>query len=386
LGIGNLKEKIAVIAYTTFSTDTRVQKEAYAAYEAGYDLDIYTLEDKNVSDYSKFNFIRSNIIQYKGQSKFQYVFSYVKFFFYCLFYLSIKTFTKRYKFIHVHNMPNFLVFSTIIQKLFGSKIILDIHDLMPEIFSVKFRLSIDHWFIKALYFEERRSAICANEIIATNKFHVERFKKNRINSKITEVINVADEKIFYAPNNKDYSEEKLVIAYPSTLAKRLGIDNLIEAVETLFKKGLNLELNIYGDGEYRDEILEIINQKGLNDVVHLSKSFISLEKLSMELDKTHIGVIPLPSDVSNDIAMPVKIYEFFAKKVCVVATELPLLYNCFNNSVIFFKESNSLELAEKLEDLYKNRQIIEDYANRGYEKFSSQTWDYYKSKYQELLK
>lgn len=381
-----MQNKIAIIAYTTFSTDTRVQKEAYAAAEAGYELDIYTLEDDLVSNYNTFNFVRSNIIQYKGQSKFHYIFSYIRFFLYCFFNLSTKFFKEKYKFVHVHNMPNFLVFSSIIPKMFGAKVILDIHDLMPEIFSVKFRLPIDHALIKLLYFEERISAKFANEIIATNSYHIERFHKNKIvNKKITEVINVADEKIFYSPNSKDYLQEEVIIAYPSTLAKRLGIDTLIEAIEILHKNKLKFKLYIYGDGEYREDIAKIIIKKNLNEVVILSKSFISLEILSMELDKAHIGVIPLPTNVSNDIAMPVKIYEFFAKKVCVVATELPLMKSCFNNSVMFFQEGSSEDLAEKLEYLIHNREIIKDYAERGYSKFSTQTWDFFKSKYKEIL-
>lgn len=378
--------KLAVIAYTTFSTDTRVQKEAYAAYEKGFDLDIYTLHDKNTSNYNVFNFIPTKISQYKGQSKLSYVSSYIKFFFYCFFNLSFSVFNKQYKIIHIHNMPNFLVFSTVVPKLFGTKIILDIHDLMPEIFSVKFGLSLDHLLISSLYFEERVSAKFVDEIIATNSFHVERFKKNKINNKrITEIVNVADENIFYEPKNKKFNKDKLVLAYPSTLAQRLGIDNLIEAVEILNKKNLNIFLNIYGDGEYREEIKRIIHNKSLTSVIKLSESFVSLETLSFELDAAHIGVIPLPSNVSNDIAMPVKIYEFFAKKMCVIASDLPLLKNCFGESIVFFESGNSLDLAEKIEHLYNNRNIVEDYANRGYNKFSSQTWTYFKSQYQTIL-
>ena len=381
-----MRNKIAVVAYTTFSTDTRVQKEAYAALEAGYELDIYTLEDKHVTDYSSFNFIRSNIVQYKGHSKFKYVFSYVKFFFYCLLFLTTNVFSKKYKFIHVHNMPNFLVFSAIIPKIFGAKILLDIHDLMPEIFSVKFRIPLNHWLIKMLYLEERFSANFANEIISTNSFHTKRFYENGIrNIRITEIINVADENIFYPPTDKEYTQSELLIAYPSTLAKRLGIDDLLDAIEYLTKKGLNVRLNIYGDGEYRDDITKRIHEKKLESVVSLSDSFIGLKTLSAELDNAHIGVIPLPSNVSNDIAMPVKIYEYFAKKVCVVATDLPLMKSCFNNSVVFYKQGSSADLSATIEKLYNDREIIKKYAEKGYSKFSNQTWSYYKSKYQSLL-
>lgn len=381
-----MRNKIAVIAYTTFSTDTRVQKEAYAALEAGYELDIYTLEDKHVTDYSSFNFIRSNLVQYKGQSKFKYIFSYIKFFFYCQFFLTFRVFSNKYKFIHVHNMPNFLVFSTLIPKIFGTKIILDIHDLMPEIFSVKFKLPLNHWLIKLMYFEERISANFVNEIISTNSFHTKRFNDNGIKRvRITEVINVADERIFYPPKAKEYTHSELFLAYPSTLAKRLGIDDLLDAVEYLNNKGLKIRLSIYGDGEYRDDISKRIKNKNLESIVNLSDTFVGLQTLSQELDNAHIGVIPLPSNVSNDIAMPVKIYEYFAKKICVVATDLPLMKSCFNNSVVFYQQGNSADLSATIEKLYNNRDLIKEYALKGYSEFSNQTWNYYKSKYISIL-
>ncbi len=381
-----MKKKIAIIAYTTFSTDTRVQKEAFAAKEAGYELDIFTLNDSYSKAHELLNFIPNKFVQYKGQSKKKYILSYLKFFLFCFYKLSIYSVKKKYKYIHIHNMPNFLVFSAIFPKILGTKIILDIHDLMPEIFSVKFNLSKEHTIIKMLYLEERLSARFSHEIISTNKFHTKRFRKNKIiTSNITEIVNVADENVFYLPQNKKFDQEKLIIAYPSTLAKRLGIDKLIDAVELVVQKGLKIELNIYGDGEYRDEIKSMIENKNLVEFINLSESFISLNKLSESLDKAHIGVIPLPSNASNDIAMPVKVSEFFAKKVCVIASNLPLLKDCFEDIVIFFQEGNSQDLADKIEYLYNNRIILEEYANNGYRYFRSKTWRYYKEKYMLLI-
>ncbi|MCB0749073.1 MAG: glycosyltransferase [Ignavibacteriales bacterium] len=382
----NKNNNLAVVAYTNFSRDSRVQKETYAAYESGYNLDIYTLKHNNLGPFKSYNFIDIDLEQYRGTSQGKYLLSYFKFFFSCFFYLTKNYVKKRYKIVHFHNMPNFLVFSAIIPKLFGAKIILDIHDLMPELFSVKFQKPVNHFIIKLFYFEERISAKFANVVIATNSFHINRFIKNGINKeKITEIVNVADEKIFYAPSQNNIKNEELIIAYPSTLSKRLGIDNLLEAVEMLNNKGVKLKLNIYGDGDYRNEILEILKNKNLENVVKLSDSFVTLENLSSELDKADVGIIPLPSDRSNDIAMPVKIYEFFAKKICVVASDLPLMTSCFNDSVIFFKAGDSEDLADKIEYLAENKDVVKKFAERGYKIFSSQSWSYYKSKYQNII-
>ena len=381
------KNNLAVVAYTNFSSDSRVQKEAMAAKECGYSLDIYSLFDKNSHNYKPFSFVKCNIEQYKGSSKYKYVFSYIRFFIFCSLKISFNFIFKRYRVIHFHNMPNFLVFSALIPKLFGAKIILDIHDLMPELFSVKFNLPTSHLLIKLLYFEERISALFADEIISTNKFHSERFIQNKIkNKQITQIINVADAQIFYPPNGNKYGNSELILAYPSTLSKRLGIDNLVDAVEILHGRKIPIKLNIYGDGEYRDELVQNIKNRDLQSIITISDSFISLEKLSSELDKAHIGVIPLPSNKSNDIAMPVKIYEFFAKKICVVASSLPLLKTCFNDSIHLFEPGNSEDLANKIENLYFNQEIMKQLAEAGYNVFSSKTWEFYKSQYIGIIK
>ena len=59
-------------------------------------------------------------------------------------------------------MPDFLVFSTIVPKLFGTKVILDIHDPMPNTFASKFKEG-GGWVssIGMLLWQERLSACIA---------------------------------------------------------------------------------------------------------------------------------------------------------------------------------------------------------------------------------
>ncbi len=139
-----------MVAYTTLSTDSRVIREALAAKEAGFNVDLYTINEKNKLDLYKINIIYAKNLQYKGNNKLKFILSYIKFFFFCFFKISKNYLKKKYKIIHVNNMPNFLVFSCIIPKLFGTKIILDVHDLVPEVYAQKFQFNLNHIFIKLL--------------------------------------------------------------------------------------------------------------------------------------------------------------------------------------------------------------------------------------------
>ena len=382
----SLSKNLAVIAYTTLSTDSRVLKECYAALEAGFTVDVYTLEHPENKIFSDFNIISSGRKQYKGNNKKYFINAYLRFFLFCLISLTRNYFKRKYSVIHFNNMPNFLVFSSIVPKIFGAKIILDLHDLMPEIFSAKFGMDKNSNLIKALYLEERLSAKFATEIISTNRFHTKRFRENGIkNKRITEIVNVADHKVYYSSNGKQFDDDKLIIAYPSTIAKRLGIDILIDAMEIIRSKNIKMELKIYGDGEYKSELHKIIDEKRLNNNVWLSDSFVSMKDLSREMDEAHIGVIPLPYDPSNDIAMPVKVYEYFAKKLCVVASDLTLLKDYFDDKILFFKAGDAVDLSEKLIRLYNDRDALKKIAEKGYAHYSERNWDYYKKKYQERL-
>ena len=60
--------------------------------------------------------------------------------------------------IHVNNMPDFLVFGTIVPWLFGTKVILDIHDPMPNTFASKFKGKERRLFYRVLLWQERLSA------------------------------------------------------------------------------------------------------------------------------------------------------------------------------------------------------------------------------------
>ncbi len=55
--------------------------------------------------------------------------------------LSARHLHKKYDLVHVHNMPDFLVFAAAVPKLMGSKTILDIHDIVPELYCSKFGIS-----------------------------------------------------------------------------------------------------------------------------------------------------------------------------------------------------------------------------------------------------
>ena len=377
---------IAMIAYTTLSTDARVVREARAAKDAGFHVDMFVLNDTNNVIFNDLTIYTTRVFQYKGSNKLRFILSYLTFFLITFYKLTINYYKKKYKIIHVNNIPNFLVYICIIPKIFGANIILDVHDLVPELFADKFNISIDHWIIKILYIEEIVSCWFADLIISTNRLHIKRLRARGIKKdEFPEILNSADERIFTPFTGHEFDSEIVRVIFPTTVAKRLGIDTLLSAFEIISKINLLIHLEIYGDGEYSEILDKKIKQLGLGEQIYFSKQFISFEELSRRLEGAHIGVIPWPSNYSTNYQMPMKIHEYFIKGLCVVAADVDVIKEYFNDCVQLFKAGDSMDLARKILYLVEDRLRMRYLAESGHYFYLKNPWRKYKQRYQNLL-
>lgn len=384
-----MKKRIAMLAYTVLSLDSRVIREAKAAIEGGYEVDVYTLNETAKDKINGVNNIYSRQWQYKGKNKVRFVLSYLRFFMFCFWNLSFRSLSrKKYNIVHVNNMPNFLIFSTIIAKILGSKIIMDVHDVMPELFAQKFGKDITSKFIKLLYLEERYSLRFADRIISVNSLCTERFIKNKVTKKqYTEILNAADEDVFKPVQDKVFQKDLLNVIYPATLAiKRNGIDFLLDVMEKIKSmKIYNIKLAIFGGGEDSKLLESIIRERNLEDYVYFSGGFVNYEILSNELEKSHVGIIPFPRGYSTDFQTPVKMHEYFIKKLAVVAADTKLIKKEFSDIVLLFEAGNVNDCVDKLISLYNNNDLLNAYSQKGFDYYLSHTWTKYKKDYIALL-
>src|SRR5580704_17686940 len=131
-----------MVAYTFYESDPRVIREAEAAVDAGFEVDFLALRRDGSAPIEMIRgvqVIRLNQGKYRGKGYFTYLLAYFTFFFRCLAKTTALFVKRRYVVIHVNNMPDFLVFSTLVPWMFGAKLILDIHDPMPNTFASKFK-------------------------------------------------------------------------------------------------------------------------------------------------------------------------------------------------------------------------------------------------------
>jgi hypothetical protein len=119
------------------SSDARVRREAEAvASIPGNSVTILSLKEKETPRTLDMNGVKIqelDIAKYRGKSGVTYIFSYILFTLLAFVECTKQFFRKSLDVLHVHNMPNFLVFAGLIPFLSGKPIILDIHDTMVRL-------------------------------------------------------------------------------------------------------------------------------------------------------------------------------------------------------------------------------------------------------------
>src|SRR5438477_7594002 len=188
--------RICMVAFTYYASDPRVRREAEALAGRGDDVDCICLREPGQEKVGNLNGVRLfplSIRRYRGASTIFYLTAYCLFFWSAFCELAVLHLKKRYDVVQVHTMPDFLVFVALIPKMLGAKVILDVHDLMPELYMSKFGVEETSWVIRFITWLERRSIAFAHRAIAVHNPHLEALiKHGNPKEKFDVLLNVPD--------------------------------------------------------------------------------------------------------------------------------------------------------------------------------------------------
>lgn len=366
-----MKKHICMIAYTNYSEDARVRREAeMLAALPDYNVSVIALKEAESPKIRMIDAVKVHLLnlnKYRGKSGARYLQSYLKFMLLAFLRCNKLLVGRSLDIVHVHNMPNFLIFSAIVPLLLGKKVILDIHDTLVETYSSKFDGKSGKFsqrlFHKMLCLEETVCCSLAHRIICVN--HIQRdalIKRGIPERKIIISMNVPDPKYFGRNNNTPYQVEEnsnaFRLVYHGTLAKRLGIDITIQAVAKLIDKILNLEFYIFGTGDNVEELMELSKRLKLEKYV-LFRRFVPLESLASILNSMHVGVVANRKNVATELMLPVKMLEYIALNIPIVAPRLKTIQYYFtDNMVSYFEPENIDSLAQAILFAYNNRDVM----------------------------
>jgi glycosyltransferase involved in cell wall biosynthesis len=301
---------------------------------------------------------------------------------------------RKYKFdvIHIHNLPDYLVFAAFFPKMMGAQVILQIQDITPELMAVKSSGFSGRMAVLLAKWQERMSTAFADHVLTVGwPFEPPLLERGVPREKLSSVLNSADPSIFREDKRTPLyvgdatPERPIVLMYHGTMAARNGIDTAIRAFAKAHAVAPYLQLHLNGDGEALPGLKQLAKELGVADqVVFFPRR--PLHKLADFVSSGDIGIIPYPTDGFMELVLPTKSYEYAQMRRPMIASDTIAIRSLFRpESVMLCEPANPDSFAQAIVDLYQHpakRAELMDNATQDYAEFR---WEFQAERYRALI-
>lgn len=387
----NSRKKICMVVYNGYESDNRVRRYAEALAKRGDQVDVIALSWANVplgqEEICGVTVHRIQRRELDERSKWTYLWRLVRFLVASSFYLKRRHREIKYDLIHIHNMPDFLVYSAWFPKLDGAKVILDIHDIVPELFAGKFGTSTENRYVKLLKRIEKAATGFADHVIISNHLWRNKIVERSVPAgKCSVFVNHVDPAIFYR-RERTRRDGKFVMTFPGTFQWHQGLDIAIDALGLIKDRIPQAELHLYGGGspEMEAELEAQVERLGLKGRVVFGK-YVPFSRIAETIANADLGVVPKRADSFGNEAYSTKIMEFMSQGVPALISRTKIDSFYFDdNTVRFFPSGDSQAMADAMVELYENPALRARLIAKGLEYVDQHSWDRKKQEYLKLV-
>lgn len=336
--------------------ETRVERQAVALRDRGIEVDVICLRKRGEPAVELVDGVRVHrmpVHRRKGSGILAQLFEYLAFFSLAFARLTRLHMRRRYAVVQVHNLPDFLVFTALVPKLMGAKVILDLHDLTPEFYGERFGRDPASPAVGLIRVQERMSCAFADHVITvTDLWRDALVGRGQPPHKVSVVMNVPDERIFNASVSAGPSlgaSNGLRLIYHGNMDRRYGLDLAVEAIDLVRREIPDVHLTLHGGGEYRETIEALVSERKLQDNIEISREFVPTEALAKRIKAADVGLVPYRDGVFTGSILPTKLLEYAALGLPVIAARTRTIDAYFDESMVeFFTPGKADELTEHI--------------------------------------
>lgn len=381
--------RVCMISASVYERDNRVIRYAQTLVDRGDSVDAIALAHSKDSpkreDVGGINVRRIGFKTSRG-GKLSQLFAALSFLVRSSVLLTGQHFRRRYDLVHVHNMPDFLVFAAWLPRLTGAAVLLDIHDILPEFYATRFAVRSNALLTRSLRLVEKLCAGFSNHVIISNHVWRDTFvSRSASPSKCSVFVNSVDSRLF-RPVVRTRASAPWVIIYPGSFNRHQGLDVAIRAMPLVKQKVPAAELHLYGIGPAMQSLTALAKELNLNGSVRFFDP-VPLTRMPEILANADVGIVPKrASDFFGNQAFSTKIMEFMSQGLPVVVSRTLIDSYYYDDQVVrFFESENVEELAKALIELAHDGSLRNKYAQNGREFVARNSWDTKRQEYLDLV-
>ncbi len=368
--------RVLMIAYTHYARDGRVKRHAESLAARGDRVDVISLGEDHNGPVNGVNVIGLPVPRYRGMSRVRYLLSYIGFFARAAAKAIALSRIQPYDLAIVCTMPDAAIVSALAMRAFGTRLVLDVHDTMPELYLDKFGGTRGAFGAHVLMLQERICGALADRVLAVHRGHAERLAAAGIRAgKIRVVVNSPDPRIFPAQRLHKPCGASFTIACHGTITRRLGLDTALRALKLLIQRGVrDLNLKVIGDGDHLAQLRALAAELQLGSAVRFCPP-IPIHLLPGALDDASIGLVPNHASAATHLMLPVKLLEYARLGIPVICARLRTVERYFgDDGVAYFEPGNAEGLARVIERLYFDPALRASLAARAGQIAESLDW------------
>ena len=185
-------------------------------------------------------------------------------------------------------------------------------------------------------------------------------------NRISIVTNGTDLEKYY--NSKENNKR---VIFSGAMYHHRGIDVLLNCASQVIDQINDVEFLLLGDGPEMTRLREFVNKNNLSKNI-IFKGWVQREKIPEFLATSSIGIGPLRvTDVTKG-ALPIKVLEYMASSLPILAMKETLPENILKDEINRYTITDSNELAQKIIHILKNDDLREQMggnSNKMVQKF-----------------
>jgi len=378
--------RICVIRQGYFPEDPRVRRAVGALVDEGYDVEVICLRGTGEERIGSWRSARIQRLpgRHIRRGPVRYLWEYASFFVLAFLAVTRRHLRKHFDVVQVHTMPDFLVFAALVPKLSGAKIVIDMHELMPEFAAMKFRVSRSSFLVRAIAVVERAATHFADRVLAVSTAQTS-ILEPRIERRCTIVPNVPDAALLGAIPTAVSPEPVPVVMTHGTMTEFYGVQHFIAALPLVLRDEPVRAL-VVGDGEFLPELKRQAVELGVDEHVEFTGR-LAPPALAAQIARATLGVITLQEDGYGEIGVPNKLFDYAALGVPVVAPDLWGMRSYFGpDGLIYFRPGDSTHLAQKIVEALRDERLRAKVVEKGLAVFDEVRWEKTSGAYLDVVR
>jgi glycosyltransferase involved in cell wall biosynthesis len=384
-----MQGRVCMLVHEYFPRDFRVRREARALAAAGYEIDIVCLKQSGQASREFFeglNVFRLPIKRHRGSPLPVYMAEYMAFAGLAAGLVTSAHINRPYDVVHVHAPPDFLVAAGLLSKLLKAKLVLDIHDLTPELYGSRFKKTGGTAAQMIMQSIERGSCAAADTVITVTEAFKQLLVERGVSpDKVVVLHNCADPEAFKPNSTGKTTGREFVIIHHGTLVHRYGVDILLKAFEKLADQLPKTSLQIFGEGDWLPRLEDRVARNGLAGRVSLFGE-VAQDRVAKALARADLCVVPNRQDGFTDLLLPTKLLEALQVGCPTIASATRVIAETFPSGVCLVPPGDVDSLAQAIGRLAENKVERDKLAAEGKKQAQRFDWNSEKLKLLDLYR